>query len=132
MSSGGYVAGEPPVREAPDVATPGAWRGYAVSAAFLAPAALLLGVWIVYPTIRTIFRSFFDKAGDEFVWFENYEQLFRSDVLFTAIKNNAIWVLVVPALVTAMGLVFAVLTERIAFSVAFKTTVFMPMAISAF
>jgi alpha-glucoside transport system permease protein len=114
------------------VAAPGAWRGFAVSAAFLAPAAVLLGVWIVYPTIRTVFRSFFDKAGDEFVWFENYEQLFRSDVLFTAIKNNAIWVLVVPALVTAIGLVFAVLTERIAFAVAFKTTVFMPMAISAF
>jgi alpha-glucoside transport system permease protein len=114
------------------VAAPRAWRGHAVSAAFLAPAAVLLGVWIVYPTIRTIFRSFFDKAGDDFVWFENYEQLFRSDVLFTAIKNNAIWVLVVPALVTAIGLVFAVLTERIAFAVAFKTTVFMPMAISAF
>ncbi len=38
----------------------------------------------------------------------------------------------VPALVTAIGLVFAVLTERIAWSVAFKTAVFMPMAISAF
>jgi alpha-glucoside transport system permease protein len=132
MSSGGYVAGEPPVREAPDVAAPGGSRGYLIAVTFLAPAAVLLGVWIVYPTIRTIFRSFFDEAGDGFVWFDNYEQLFRSDVLFTAIKNNAIWVLVVPALVTAMGLVFAVLTERIAFSVAFKTTVFMPMAISAF
>jgi alpha-glucoside transport system permease protein len=41
-------------------------------------------------------------------------------------------VLVVPALVTAIGLIFAVLTERIAWSVAFKTAVFMPMAISAF
>jgi alpha-glucoside transport system permease protein len=132
MSSGGYVAGEPPVREAPDVAAPGASRGYLIAVTFLAPAAVLLGVWIVYPTIRTIFRSFFDEAGDEFVWLDNYEQLFRSDVLFTAIKNNAIWVLVVPALVTSIGLVFAVLTERIAFSVAFKTTVFMPMAISAF
>jgi alpha-glucoside transport system permease protein len=132
MSSGGSVAGEPPVRGAPDVAAPAAWRSHAVALAFLAPAAVLLGVWIVYPTIRTVFRSFFDRAGEEFVWFANYEELFRSDVLFTAIKNNAIWVLVVPALVTAIGLVFAVLTERIAFAVAFKTTVFMPMAISAF
>src|ERR671915_412879 len=126
------VTAEPPVRGAPDAAAPGAWRRYGVSLIFLAPAVLLLGVWIIYPTIRTIVRSFFDATGDEFVWFDNYEELFRSDVLFTAIKNNAIWVLVVPALVTAIGLVFAVLTERIAFSVAFKTTVFMPMAISAF
>ena len=132
MSSSGYVTAEPPVRGAPDVAGPRNWRGHLVALAFIAPAAVLLGVWIIYPTVRTIFRSFFDRAGEEFVWFDNYEQLFRSDVLFTAIKNNAIWVLVVPALVTAIGLVFAVLTERIAFSVAFKTTVFMPMAISAF
>jgi alpha-glucoside transport system permease protein len=132
MSSSGHVTAEPPVRGAPDVAESAGWRRFLVPLVFLGPAVVLLGVWIVYPTIRTIGRSFFDRTGDEFVWFENYEQLFRSDVLFTAIKNNAIWVLVVPALVTAIGLVFAVLTERIAFSVAFKTTVFMPMAISAF
>jgi alpha-glucoside transport system permease protein len=126
------VTAEPPVRGAPDAAAPRAWRRHGISLIFLAPAALLLVVWIVYPTIRTIFRSFFDQTGDEFVWLDNYEELFRSDVLFTAIKNNAIWVLVVPALVTSIGLVFAVLTERITFAVAFKTTVFMPMAISAF
>ena len=40
--------------------------------------------------------------------------------------------LVVPAFVTAVGLVFAVLLERIRFSVAFKVAVFMPMAISLF
>ena len=50
----------------------------------------------------------------------------------TAIKNSAIWILVAPALVTAIGLVFAVLTERIRWAVAFKTVVFMPMAISLF
>jgi alpha-glucoside transport system permease protein len=38
----------------------------------------------------------------------------------------------VPAFVTAIGLMFAVLTERVSWAVAFKTTVFMPMAISAF
>ena len=50
----------------------------------------------------------------------------------TAIKNSAIWILVAPATVTAIGLVFAVLTERIRWAVAFKTIVFMPMAISLF
>ena len=37
-----------------------------------------------------------------------------------------------PALVTAIGLVFAVLTERIRWAVAFKIAVFMPMAVSLF
>jgi len=133
MSGSGYVTGEPPVVPAPETgAEPGRWRKHALAAGFLAPAALLLGIWIVYPTLYTVWRSFYDRSGDEFVWFENYEALFTNDVIVTAIKNNFIWVLVVPALVTIVGLIFAVLTERVSWSVAFKTAVFMPMAISAF
>ena len=130
MSSSGYVTGAPPAP--PSAAEEGRWRKYALAAGFLAPAAVFLGVWVIYPTIRTIIRSFFDRSGDEFVWFDNYKELFTSDILVTAIKNNAVWVAVVPALVTAIGLIFAVLTERVSWSVAFKTAVFMPMAISAF
>jgi alpha-glucoside transport system permease protein len=93
---------------------------------------VFLGVWILYPTIYTVVRSFYDRSGDAFVGFDNYVKIFTTDFLLTAIRNNAIWVLVVPAVVTAIGLVFAVLTERIRWSVAFKTAVFMPMAISLF
>src|SRR5207237_2031700 len=66
------------------------------------------------------------------VGIDNYRTLFTTSTLVTAIKNSAIWVAVVPAFVTAIGLLFAVLTERIRWSVAFKTVVFLPMAISAF
>ncbi len=130
--SGASITAEPPPKGAPPTGRPAFWRRYAVAAAFVAPAVFFLAVWIVYPTVRTIIRSFFDRAGEQFVWFENYERIFTSDVLFTAVKNNAIWVLVVPALVTAIGLIFAVLTERVGWAVAFKTAVFMPMAVSAF
>jgi alpha-glucoside transport system permease protein len=111
---------------------PGRWRGYLVAAAFLAPAMILVLVWIVYPVVYTMQRSMFDRSGDHFIWFNNYKTLFTTDTTRTAIKNNAIWVAVVPALVTAVGLVFAVLTERIRWAVAFKIAVFMPMAISLF
>jgi alpha-glucoside transport system permease protein len=126
------VAGAPPAVPAPDAGEPGRWRKYALAAGFLAPAIFFLGVWIVYPTGWTVWRSFFDRAGDSFVGIENYEELFRRDILTTAIKNNAIWIAVVPATVTIFGLIFAVLVERVRWSVAFKTAVFMPMAISAF
>jgi len=93
----------------------------------------MLAVWIVYPTCYTIARSFFGQQGfGDFVGIDNYKTLFTSNILVKAIKNSAIWILVAPALVTAIGLVFAVLTERIRWSVAFKTVVFMPMAISLF
>jgi alpha-glucoside transport system permease protein len=130
--SGAGITAEPPSGAPPPAGQGRDWRGYAIAAGFLAPTLFFLGLWVVYPTIRTIIRSFFDRSGEEFVWFENYERIFTNDVLLTAVKNNAIWVLVVPALVTAIGLIFAVLTERVGWSVAFKTAVFMPMAISAF
>jgi alpha-glucoside transport system permease protein len=110
----------------------GRWRQRAVTAAFLAPALIFLAVWVVYPTIRTVIRSFFDQDGTHFVGIDNYKTLFTSSTLTTAIKNNAIWLAVVPAFVAAIGLIFAVLIERIRWSVAFRIAVFMPMAISMF
>jgi alpha-glucoside transport system permease protein len=99
---------------------------------FLAPALAFLLVWLVYPTVRTIVRSFFGREGGDFVGLDNYKDLFTTDTLTTAIENNVLWVAIVPAFVTAIGLIFAVLTERIRWSTAFKTVVFMPMAISLF
>ncbi|HEY2542939.1 MAG TPA: ABC transporter permease subunit [Gaiellaceae bacterium] len=134
MSAGGITA-EPPVAAAPPPSSePGRLGRYLVSAFFLAPAFLLLGVWLVYPTVYTIIRSFFGQTGFIGTWvgIDNYKTLFTTSTLTTAIKNNAIWVAVVPALVTAIGLVFAVLTERVRWAVAFKTVVFLPIAISAF
>src|SRR3954467_13634536 len=137
-SSGG-IAVEPPVVAAPPSGDPGFLRRNLVAIGFLAPAAILLGVMIVYPTIYTFIRSFFGKDAHEgflpkgdFTGIDNYKALFTTDILVTAIKNSAIWILVAPAAVTAFGLVFAVLTERIRWAVAFKTVVFMPMAISLF
>ena len=117
---------------APELAESGRWRRYAVAAGFLAPAAIMLGVWVVYPTVYTAWRSLYDREGDDFIGLHNYKTIFTTDILVTAVKNNALWVLVVPAFVTAVGLIFGVLTEKISWSVAFKTAVFMPMAISLF
>ena len=132
MAESGSITGEPPVAAVPPEEEAGAWRKYALAAGFLAPAAFFLLIWIVYPAISTIYRSFFDSTGDEFVWFDNYTNLFTNDRTLNAIKNNFLWLLIVPAFATAIGLIFAVLTERVRWSVAFKTAVFMPMAISAF
>jgi alpha-glucoside transport system permease protein len=99
---------------------------------FLGPALLLLGVWVVYPMLATVWRSLFNDRGTKFVGIDNYKLIFTEDQLQTALKNNALWVLIVPAAVTAVGLIFAVLTERVAWATAFKISVFMPLAISLF
>ncbi|MET9652760.1 MULTISPECIES: sugar ABC transporter permease [unclassified Streptomyces] len=102
----------------------------AVAAGFLLPALLLLGALVVYPIGYSVQRSFFDKSGDSFAGLGNYIELFTDDTLLTAVKNNAIWVVLAPTVATALGLVFAVLTERVRWGTAFKLVVFMPMAIS--
>src|SRR5512146_1951949 len=132
--SGASVTAEPPARAAPPAGhQPGRLRRNAVALAFLAPAIALLGVWVIYPTVYTVIRSFFGQSGfGDFVGIDNYKTLFTTSRLLTAIKNNAIWVGIVPAFVTVLGVIFAVLTERVRWSVAFKTIVFLPMAISAF
>ncbi|MEV1168308.1 ABC transporter permease subunit [Nonomuraea sp. NPDC049784] len=101
-----------------------------VAIAFLLPAALLLGIWVVYPIVYSIFRSLFDSAGTGFVGLGNYATIFSDSGTLTTIRNNLIWVVVAPIVVTTLGLIFAVLTERIRWSTAFKLIVFMPMAVS--
>jgi alpha-glucoside transport system permease protein len=130
--SGGTVTAESRVVGAPPVAAGGRWRGYLVALGFLAPALVFLGVWIVYPAIRTGMLSLYNGDSSKFIGFDNYKTIFTTGTITTAIKNNAIWVGVVPALVTSIGLVFAVLTERVSWRLAFRTAVFMPMAISLF
>nr|WP_240506565.1 ABC transporter permease subunit [Thermoactinospora rubra] len=97
---------------------------------FLLPAALLLGVWVIYPIGYSLYRSLFDASGQSFVGLANYGTIFTDPGTLTTIRNNLIWVVVAPILVTTLGLIFAVLTERIRWATAFKLIVFMPMAVS--
>lgn len=95
---------------------------------FLGPAALILGL-LVYSIIYTIGRSLFDAYGG-FVGLANYKRVFTEPRMLVAVRNNAIWVAIVPAVVTSLGLIFAVLTERIRWSSAFRMVMFMPLVIS--
>ncbi|MFC9931636.1 carbohydrate ABC transporter permease [Streptomyces sp. NPDC127190] len=102
----------------------------AVAALFLLPALVLLGALVVYPIGYSLVRSFYNANGDGFAGADNYKALFTDDGIRTALKNNVIWVVFAPTVSTALGLVFAVLTERVRWGTAFKLVVFMPMAIS--
>lgn len=105
-------------------------RATLVALAFLAPALVLLGALVVYPMVYTSVRSLYSARGDEFVGWDNYVTMFTSESTFVAIRNNIIWVIVAPFACTAIGLVFAVMLDKISWSTAFKLIVFMPMAIS--
>jgi ABC-type sugar transport system permease subunit len=101
-----------------------------VAALFLLPALVLLGALVAYPIGFTVWRSLYDADGSGFVGLKNFGTVFSDHDILTAVRNNAIWVAVAPTVATALGLVFAVLTERVSWGTAFKLVVFMPMAIS--
>ncbi|MCQ0022942.1 sugar ABC transporter permease [Streptomyces somaliensis DSM 40738] len=101
-----------------------------LAAAFLLPALVLLGALVAYPIGYSVRRSFLDRAGTGFAGLDNYAEVFTDETILTAVRNTAVWVVLAPALATALGLVFAVLTERVRWGTAFKLVVFMPMAIS--
>jgi alpha-glucoside transport system permease protein len=105
-------------------------RPLLIALLFLLPALVLLGALVVYPIFFSIFRSLFDASGQDFVGAQNYSTIFESEATRTAIKNTLIWVVFAPSIVTALGLIFAVLSERIRWSTAFKVVIFMPMAVS--
>ncbi|GAA4893557.1 sugar ABC transporter permease [Tessaracoccus lubricantis] len=101
-----------------------------VIASFLAPALIVLGALVVYPIVFTLVRSFYDRTGEKFTGWQNYVTMFTNETTFTAIRNNIMWVLVAPLVCTVLGLIFAVLLQRLKWKTAFRLIIFMPMAIS--
>ncbi|MDD3748286.1 MAG: sugar ABC transporter permease [Candidatus Bipolaricaulis anaerobius] len=97
---------------------------------YLAPALLLLGVFLVYPSAETIRLSFYGPRSDTFVGFQNYIQAFTSRPMIIAFRNNLLWLVVFTTFTVGMGLVLAVLLDRVRYEAVIKSVIFLPMAIS--
>jgi alpha-glucoside transport system permease protein len=96
----------------------------------MAPALIFLVVYLVYPVFETFRLSLFDRLGQDFVGLGNYEWAVNDNTFWQSALNNLAWLIVVPALSTALGLLVAVLADRVWWGGIAKTLVFMPMAIS--
>jgi alpha-glucoside transport system permease protein len=97
---------------------------------FLGPAVLALTLYLVYPVAASVWLSLHDKAGQDFVGTANYRWLVGDPGFRESMLNNFLWLLVVPAASTFLGLIAAALTDRIAWGNLAKSLIFMPMAIS--
>ena len=94
------------------------------------PALLFLSAYLVLPTLRTIYLSFFDRRSVEFVGLDNYIYAFTNDTMLTAFRNNLLWLVLVTGVSVALGLVIAVLVDRVRYEALAKSLIFLPMAIS--
>jgi len=91
---------------------------------------ILLTFFLVYPSIDTIRLSFLDKYGETLVGFKNYVYAFTNQTMLTAFRNNALWVVLFTTFTVSLGLLFAVLLDRVRYERIIKSIVFIPMAIS--
>ena len=109
---------------------------------YVLPCLLVIGLFILYPVVNTIALSLRDRSGsepasvqctsDRACWgiLENYRYALTAPEMTTALRNNALWlVLMVPATV-GTGLAAAVLADRVRYETLVKSIIFMPMAIS--
>ncbi len=99
-------------------------------AGFLAPAVILLGIGLIYPTIGTTIQAFQDNRSKGFVGFDNFVWIFTQPYGIRVVLNTIVWVLIVPTLSTIFGLAYAAFIDKSRGEKIFKALVFMPMAIS--
>ncbi len=99
---------------------------------FVGPALAVVGLFLVYPTVRTAILSFANRSSTEWVGLSNYTELFSEPAFRETLINNLLWIIVVPTMAVIIGLAVAVLADRLrpkmeSFT---KSVIFLPMAIS--
>lgn len=118
------------------------WEG-AQGLAFVLPALIILGTFLVYPAIWTIRLSLDRGRGlrfEQWVGLDNYKELLTDDPSFLdlhrfppqgALVNNVKWMVLYTGLCLALGLVLAVLAGRVRYERLVKASAFVPMSIAA-
>jgi alpha-glucoside transport system permease protein len=112
---------------------PGNWEDRVKPWVFVGPAVLVIGLFLIYPALRTLVLSFANEDSTAWVGFSNYADLLSSrDFIFVTLLNTLLWIAVVPVAVVVIGLFVAVLADRLGprTEKATKSVIFLPMAIS--
>ena len=109
---------------------------------FLAPAVLLLLVFLIYPALYTILLSFNRGRNgifEQWVGLDNYTRLFADPDFLDlstfppsgALWNNVLWIVFYVSIVIFLGLIIAVVAARVRYESVVKAIVFIPMSIAA-
>jgi len=97
---------------------------------YIAPALLILAFFLVYPIINTFYLSFLDKGSESFAGLSNYIFAFTKKPMLIAFRNNLLWLIVFTVFTVSLGLILAVLFDRVRYEAVVKSIIFLPMAIS--
>lgn len=101
--------------------TPWLWIGLAL---------LFVAIFLFYPVVNTIWLSFFNNDSSQFVGLVNYGHIFTDSNMLEVLKNNLLWLVLATIATVLLGLLIAVLVDRVRIESAAKAAIFVPMAIS--
>jgi len=102
---------------------------------FIGPVLLLIGLFVVWPTLQSIRLSFMEEAIDgstTWVGFQNFKDLIAEEYFASMVLNNLMWIAIVPILTVSLGLAIAQFANNVGSrqEKIFKSIFFMPMTIS--
>lgn len=97
---------------------------------WLLPGFAFLGVYLIYPMVRTAILSLMDRRSQNFVGLDNYLGLFGRGDFWQTLVNTGLWIVFFTAITVAIGLLIAILTDRVRYEVGVKALIFIPLAIS--
>ncbi len=99
----------------------------------MAPALLLIALFIAYPFVLGVWMSFTDKLVGKpgnFIWFENFHQIFRSSIFWQAAWNTILFTASATVFKATLGMYLALLLNRkFALSRVTRATVLLPFII---
>lgn len=100
---------------------------------FVGPALVLLILFLLVPAFSTLALSF--QEADGTATLRNYAFIWDQSALGYyqfrfAMRNSLMWLILVPSVCIALGLLIAVLADNVGWGIIAKTFIFVPMAIS--
>jgi len=98
-------------------------------ALFIGPALFFLTVYLIYPSIQTFIFSL-GRRSEEFVGLKNFIYAFTSRAMLTSFRNNLMWIIFFTFGTVALGLLMAILVDKVKYEKIAKSVIFMPMAVS--
>src|SRR5260370_32132294 len=110
--------------------TPNRWRGAWVPWLWIGPAVDFVVIFLVYPVVDTLRLSLYNFDSSSFVFLDNYRHVFTDHNMLVVLRNNIIWLILGTTFTVFLGLVIAVLADRVRIESLVKSAIFIPMAIS--
>ena len=104
---------------------------------FIGPVLILIGIFIVIPTIQSIRLSFMEEAIDgstTWVGLQNFRDLFAEEYFPNMVVNNLMWIAIVPLMTVSIGLAIAQFANNVGSRAEkiFKSIFFMPVGYTKF